>query len=121
MFVRVSRSEVRLQASLRRTLTFRPCVSFHKFTYSPHQLVDDGIVALLDVVDDAALDMCAQQLLIEGVYRRASGGGLLEYIVAVGVVLQHRDDPAYLPLDAPEPVDESLLLSVIAMCGAYAA
>lgn len=93
----------------------------HQLADSLHELINYGIVAFSYIIDDAALDVSAEKLLIEGMYGGAYSRRLLQYIVAVGVIVEHRDEPSDLPLDAPEPVDESLLLSVIAVCGAYSA
>ncbi len=94
---------------------------FHKLANGLHQLINHGIVALSYIIDDTALDVSAEKLLIEGMYGGAYGCRLLQYIVAVGIIVEHRDEPSDLTLDASEPVDESLLLNVIAVCGAYAA
>ena len=79
---------------------------FHQFLQGGNKLVDGFIFAFADVPRHAGADMACQQFLIECVHSRVHSCGLYQDIVAVGVVLQHTDDPADLSFHPFQAVDK---------------
>ena len=64
--------------------------------------------------------MIGQQYLGKAVERRVGGRDLVDDIDAVGVLFQHTADPAHLPFNPVQAIDQILLLLIGAHLGAAA-
>ena len=71
-----------------------------------HQLFDDFIVALADIISHAGAHMIGKEHLVEAVQRCVDGGHLHEDVSAVGVIFQHVLNAAHLALDAFQAVHQ---------------
>ena len=87
-------------------------LSFHQFLQGRHELVDDLVLAVSDIVRHARADMIRKQLLIEGVERRAHRADLDQNIRAISVVFHHTADSADLSLNAIQTVDEFFIFVI---------
>ena len=83
----------------------------------------DGLVLPgADILRDAGFDVAGQQHLGKAVQRRARRRTLRQNIGTISVLFNHAANPANLPLDAAEPVEQIALLFVIPMlCSAMTA
>src|ERR1700675_655354 len=61
-------------------------------------------------VRDAVPDVVLEQLHREALERGRDGGDLREDVDAVPLLLDHPLDPAYLPLDAMQALDQRILI-----------
>src|SRR4029450_434984 len=81
------------------------------------QLVDLGLalalVAAMEGMRHAVLQMVAQRLLLDAVAPRTHGADLRRHVDAVAVLLDHAGDAAHLALDAAEPGKLGFLQSLI--------
>jgi hypothetical protein len=83
---------------------------FHEFLKGADEFIDDFVFAFTDVVDDAGLDMLAQEFLIERIQCRLDGTDLSQDINAVAVVFDHLSHTPYLALDAVQAGNERFIL-----------
>src|SRR5207342_3164153 len=81
------------------------------------ELVDLGLavalVAGMEGVGHAVLQVIAQRLLLDAVERSAHGADLRQHVDAVAILLDHAGDAAHLALDAAEPGELGFLQSLI--------
>ena len=77
---------------------------FHQFLYCGNQLVNNLISALVYISYNTASYVICQKLFVKRVHRRADRRGLNEYVIAVGVPLDHCLYASYLSLNAFKPV-----------------
>ena len=81
---------------------------FHEFLKGADEFIDDFVFAFTDVVDDAGLDMLAQEFLIERIQCRLDGTDLSQDINTVAVVFDHLSHTPYLALDAVQAGNEQI-------------
>ena len=79
---------------------------FHQLLYCSNQFVNNLISALVYVSHNAASYMICQKLFVKCVHCRADSCGLNEYVIAVGVPLNHRLYASDLSLYAFESVEQ---------------
>ena len=70
-------------------------------------------IALGDALGHARFDVEAEDREADAIQRRFGGGELLQDFHAQARLLDHPPDAAYLPFDAVQPCDDSLLLRLV--------
>ena len=74
------------------------------------EFIDDFVFAFADVVDDAGLDVLAQELLVERIQCRLDGTDLSQDINTITIIFDHLSHSPYLTFNTVQPGNKRFIL-----------